>query len=71
MASPRTSEIRRDELLAGRYRLLDRLGAGGMAVVFLAEDTVLGRRVAVKRLRSSAPAESVRRFDREARWERR
>ncbi|MGH2988963.1 MAG: serine/threonine-protein kinase, partial [Solirubrobacterales bacterium] len=67
MARPRTTETRGDEPLAGRYRLLSRLGAGGMAVVFLAEDTVLDRRVAVKRLHSDATEDGVKRFHREAR----
>lgn len=53
----------------GKYRLLDRLGAGGMGVVFAAEDVTLGRRVAVKLLprELAANPESLRRFEIEAR----
>ena len=46
-------------LIAGRYELGRLLGSGGMSDVYLATDTKLGRRVAVKLLRSSLAAEPV------------
>lgn len=62
-----TREIRRGELFADRYRVIRRLGTGGMATVWLAEDERLGRDVAIKRLNTDAPEESLARFRREAR----
>ena len=53
-------------LLGGRYRVKGHLGSGGMASVLLCEDEHLGRQVAVKRLHSDSPSDSVRRFVREA-----
>jgi len=46
-------------LLGGRYRVIDRIGTGGMAEVFRAHDDLLGRDVAVKVFRAHAdPADS-------------
>ncbi|HET6146037.1 MAG TPA: serine/threonine-protein kinase [Polyangia bacterium] len=55
--------------VVGSYRLLEQIGQGGMGNVFVAEHIKLGRRVALKMLRSefSHNTEAVRRFFAEAR----
>ncbi|HST13467.1 MAG TPA: serine/threonine-protein kinase [Gaiellaceae bacterium] len=53
-----------EELIAGRYRLLEPLGRGAMSAVWEAEDLELARHVAVKTL---APSADRQRFEREAR----
>jgi eukaryotic-like serine/threonine-protein kinase len=56
------------QLIAGRYRIEERLGAGGMSTVFRATDSVLERAVAVKLLAEhlAEDADFVARFRREA-----
>jgi serine/threonine-protein kinase len=61
-------QIAAGTMIDGRYRVVSRVGSGGMAEVYCAEDTQLGRRVAVKLLheRFAQDAEFVERFRREA-----
>ncbi|MGZ5967227.1 MAG: protein kinase domain-containing protein [Polyangiales bacterium] len=55
--------------IGGKFRLIRLLGRGGMGCVYEAEDTAIGRRVAIKLLEPSARLDrpNVRRFVREAR----
>ena len=57
-----------DTVVDGRYRIIDRVGSGGMADVYCAEDGELGRRVAIKLLysRFADDPDFVERFRREA-----
>lgn len=57
-----------DDLLSGRYRLGELIGVGGMSDVYRAEDTVLGRSVAVKMMRADLARDEnfLARFRREA-----
>src|SRR5947199_4952335 len=62
------AEVTAGTVIDGRYRVMSRLGAGGMADVFLAEDQQLGRKGALKLMhrRLSEDPGFVERFRREA-----
>ena len=67
--SVQSTAIRAGEVLGDRYRVLERLGKGGMGEVHLAEHIAIGRRVAVKTLSGDfrERPELARRFLQEAR----
>ena len=62
------SQVPENTVVDGRYRMLHKIGSGGMADVYCAEDTHLGRRIAMKLLhrRFAQDTEFVERFRREA-----
>ncbi|MEA2661412.1 MAG: eukaryotic-like serine/threonine-protein kinase [Chloroflexota bacterium] len=65
----RGTELAVDRILDQRYRILEPIGAGGSSQVYLAQDTALGREVAIKVLDPQAAADSTLRklFVKEAR----
>lgn len=55
------------KLICNRYKIIKHLGTGGMATVWLAEDTILNRNVAIKTFKiDSSDEDAIKRFNREA-----
>src|SRR5207302_800447 len=65
----RGTELALDRVLDQRYRIVEPIGAGGSSQVYLAQDTALGREVAIKILDPHAAADTTLRklFVKEAR----
>ncbi len=56
-----------NKIICNRYKIIDHLGTGGMATVWLGYDTILDRQVAIKTFKIDANDEdAVKRFNREA-----
>ena len=56
-----------NNIICNRYKILDHLGTGGMATVWLGYDTILDRKVAIKTFKIDAnDTDAVKRFNREA-----
>lgn len=68
-AKEQESGPERGELLAGKFRVLEKLGAGGMSAVFRAEHVATGKQVAIKAIRADSP-EAASRLLREAAFSR-
>ena len=60
--------LSKGQKINGRYSIVNSIGEGGMANVYLATDDILDRKVAIKVLRGdlSADEKFIRRFEREA-----
>lgn len=61
-------QFEQGRILKGRYRIIRKIGSGGMADVYLADDLLLNRKVAVKVMHENLASDEsfVRRFKREA-----
>ena len=71
VVGPESVGVATGDLLGGRYRITRFVGGGGMGNVYAALDTELGEEVAIKVLRRGLTEDSIERFRREVRLQRR
>ena len=65
--SPHAPDTLAGQVIDGRFRIISKLGAGGMGTVYLAHQESVERKVAIKVMSGTADQASIQRFFREAR----